>query len=361
MGDVNAFDVFMLLGGLALLIAGANSLVRGASSLAKAVGISPLVVGLTIVAFGTSSPELAIATSAALEGKGELAIGNVVGSNIANVLLILGLASVIAPLAVTKRLIRLDVPFMIAMSLLMYVMAADGSFERWEGGLLFAIAIAYTTFLIRQSRKQSAAKEKPETGQSRTWLDVVYIVAGLAVLILGSKLLVTGATNIAAALHVSELIVGLTVVAIGTSAPEIATTIMAAVKGQREMAVGGVIGSNIYNILLVLGVSSTIAPQPIVVPPSAMNFDIPVMIAVAAACLPIFFSGFKVMRWEGGLFLAYYVAYVLYLVMATQHHDALPLFSNVFVWIALPLTAATLTVLCVQSWAKYRKHGHPKH
>ena len=173
-------------------------------------------------------------------------------------------------------------------------------------------------------------------------------------LILGSKLLVTGAMNIATALHVSELIIGLTVVAIGTSAPEIATTVIAAIRGQREMAVGGVIGSNIFNLLLVLGVSSSISPSPLPVPPSALAFDIPVMIAVAVACLPIFFVGFKIMRWEGGLFLGYYVAYALYLILLTQHHEKLPMFSYVLSWYAIPLTVVTLGVLCVQAWKRYR-------
>ncbi|MCH7904976.1 MAG: calcium/sodium antiporter [Armatimonadetes bacterium] len=353
----------MLLGGLALLLAGANALVRGASHLAKALGISPLVVGLTIVAFGTSSPELAIATSAAMSGNGALAIGNVVGSNIANVLLILGLAAVIAPLIVTKRLIRLDVPFMIVLSLLMYAMASDGSIARWEGITLFVIAIVYTTFLIRHSRRQPQQEEVPveKTGPIRTWRDVLLILAGLAMLILGSKLLVTGAMNIAHALNVDELIIGLTVIAIGTSAPEIATTVTAAIKGQREMAIGGVIGSNIFNILLVLGVASSIAPNPIPVPASALAFDIPVMIVVAVACVPIFFTGFKIMRWEGVLFLCYYIAYTLYLVLLTQHHEKLPMFSHVLSWYAIPLTAITLSVLCVHAWRKYRAHGHPKH
>lgn len=353
----------MLLGGLALLLAGAHSLVRGATHLARAIGISPLVVGLTIVAFGTSSPELAIASSAAMSGNGALAIGNVVGSNIANVLLILGLAAVIAPLVVRQRLIRFDVPVMIVLSLLMYLMASNGSISRWEGILLFTIAVVYTTVLIRQSKKQTKEDKDPEEAvePGKKWIDVLFIIAGLVMLILGSKLLVTGAMNIAKAMQVSELIIGLTVVAIGTSAPEIATTVMAALKGEREMAIGGVIGSNIFNILLVLGVSSTISPSPIPVPPSALAFDIPVMVAVSVACIPIFFVGFKIMRWEGALFLAYYVAYTLYLVLQTQHHDKLPMFSYVLSWYAIPLTVVTLGVLCLQAWFKYREHGHPKH
>ena len=369
---MNALDIFMLLGGLALLLAGANTLVRGAEHLARAVGISPLVVGLTVVAFGTSSPELAIATSASLSGNGALAVGNVVGSNIANVLLILGLAAVIAPLLVTKQLIRIDVPFMIALSLLFYLMASNGSIERWEGLLLVLIAVVYTVFLVRQSKKEtrdreqgaeSRAEESNEEGSRKInlWRDLLLIIFGLVMLILGSKLLVTGAINIAQALKVSELIIGLTVVAIGTSAPEIATTVIAAIKGQREMAVGGVIGSNIFNILLVLGASASIAPDAIQVPGSALAFDIPVMIAVALACLPIFFVGFKIMRWEGGLFLVYYIAYTLYLILQTKHHDSLPMFSYVLSWYAIPLTVVTLGVLCVQAWFKYRKHGHPEH
>ncbi|MCH8979706.1 MAG: calcium/sodium antiporter [Armatimonadetes bacterium] len=353
----------MLLGGLALLIAGANFLVRGASSLAKAVGISPLVVGLTIVAFGTSSPELAIATSAAVSGKAELAVGNVVGSNIANVLLILGLASVIAPLTVKRRLIRFDVPFMIAMSLLMYVMAANGTFERWEGVLLLSIAVAYTWFLVRQSRRQAKKEAAPdeESTPGRAWLNAVLIAGGLVMLILGSNLLVTGATNIARAMDVSELIVGLTIVAVGTSSPEIATTVMAAIKGQREMAIGAVIGSNVYNIVLVLGVASSIAPDAIRIPPSAMNFDIPVMVAVAVACLPVFFSGFKIVRWEGAMFLAYYAAYIAYLIMGSQHHKELPMFNFVLTGFVLPLTVLTIVALSIQTFIKFRRHGPPDH
>lgn len=355
--------MFLFLGGLALLLAGAEVLVRGAGRLAESVGVSPLVVGLTIVAFGTSSPELAIGVASSLSGSGDLALGNVVGSNIANVLLILGIAAVVAPIAVTRNVIRTDVPVMIGLCALVYALAWDGELARWEGCLLLVIAVAYTWLLVRQSKKANkavAVEDAPRPSNYRL-VNVLLVVAGLVLLILGSKLLVTGATSIARAFNLSDLVIGLTVVAIGTSAPEIATTVMAAVRGQREIAIGGVLGSNIYNVVLVLGTSVAVSPSAIAVPGSALNFDIPVMIAVALSCLPIFFVGMKVMRWEGALFVLYYVAYVAYLIMAAQHHASLPMFSSVLMGFIVPLTVVTLVALTVQSYIKYRKHGYPEH
>lgn len=355
-------DVVMFLGGLALLLAGAEVLVRGASSLARAFGVSPLVVGMTVVAFGTSSPELAIGVTSSLAGQGSIALGNVVGSNIANVLLILGIAALVAPIAVTRGIIRGDVPVMIGLSVLVLLLALDGKVARWEGALLLAIAVVYTWLLIRQSRKNGAAPAADDDpAPVRTWKNVLFVFAGLAMLILGSKLLVTGATSFAKAMGLSELVIGLTVVAVGTSAPEIATTVMAAVRGQREIAIGGVIGSNVYNVLLVLGLSAAVSPSALAVPSAALYFDIPVMVAVSLACLPIFFVGYKVMRWEGALFVGYYVAYVAYLILAAQHHRSLPMFSSVMLGFVIPLTVVTLLALSLQSWRRYRRDGHPEH
>jgi cation:H+ antiporter len=359
---VSALDAFMFLGGLALLLAGAEVLVRGASSLARAFGVSPLIVGLTVVAFGTSSPELAIGVTSSLAGQGSIALGNVVGSNIANVLLILGVAAVVAPIAVTRSIIRGDVPVMIGLSALVLLLALDGMIARWEGAVLLVASVVYTWLLIRQSRRSVAPPAKDDDpAPVRTWKNLVLVVAGLAMLVLGSKLLVTGATSFARAMGLSELVIGLTVVAVGTSAPEIATTVMAAVRGQREIAIGGVIGSNIYNVLLVLGISVVCSPADMAVPSAALYFDIPVMVAVALACLPIFFVGYKVMRWEGALFVGYYIAYVAYLILAAQHHRSLPMFSSVMLGFVIPLTVVTLLALTLQSWRRYRRDGHPEH
>lgn len=344
--------LFFVLGG-AFLIAGAELLVRGASRLAVAAGISPLVVGLTVVAFGTSAPELAVTVGAAWSGQADVALGNVVGSNIGNVLLILGLSAVVAPLVVSQRLVRLEVPLMIGVSVLTLLLALDGRIGRADGLLLFAGIVIYTVFAVRQSRREEAAVRTeyaeaiPGEAPSKVrWgLDVGAIVAGLVLLVLGARWLVAGAVAAAAALGVSELVVGLTVVAMGTSLPELATSVLAAVRGQRDIAVGNVVGSNIFNLLAVLGLGGIVAPAGVPVAEAALSFDLPVMIAVAVACLPIFFTAHCISRWEGWLFLAYYGAYVAYLVLDSAEHDALPAFSTALAWFALPLTAVTLAVL----------------
>lgn len=346
-----------VLGG-ALLVAGAELLVRGASRLAVAVGISPLVVGLTVVAFGTSAPELAVTAGAAWSGAADVALGNVVGSNIGNVLLILGLSAAVAPLEVSQRLVRLDVPLVIGASVLTLLLALDGSIGRVDGLLLFGGIVAYTVFAIRQSRREAAAVRteyaeavgrEEAAPRLRPLRDAVAIGAGLVLLIVGARWLVTGAVAAAAALGVGELVIGLTIVAVGTSLPELATSVLAAVRGQRDIAVGNVVGSNLFNLLAVLGLGSAIAPGGVPVARTALTFDLPVMIAVAVACLPIFFTGHRIARWEGWLFLAYYGAYVGYLVLASTAHDALPAFSATLAWFALPLTAVTLAVLAVRA------------
>ncbi len=353
---MDAMTIVLFIAGLVILIVGAEVLVRGASRAALALGISPLVVGLTVVAFGTSAPELAVSVQSALSGPGgaDVALGNVVGSNIANVLLILGISAVITPLVVQQQLIRLDVPLMIGVSLLTWLMALDGQINRIDGVILFAGIVAYTIFAVRQSRKESAEiQEEYATefgdGKRRStgeWLkNLALMIGGLALLVLGARWLVDGAITFARSFGVSELVIGLTIVAVGTSLPEIATSIIAALRGERDIAVGNVVGSNIFNLLSVLGITSMVAPAGVNVAPAALNFDIPVMIAVAVACLPIFFTGRLIARWEGWLFLGYYVAYTLYLVLAAVQHDALPAFSNTMSLFVVPLTALTLVFL----------------
>jgi cation:H+ antiporter len=353
-----------LIAGLVLLIAGAEILVRGASRLASAAGISPLVIGLTVVAFGTSSPELAVSVQSAFAGQADIALGNVVGSNIFNILFILGISAAIIPLVVAQQLVRLDVPIMIGVSLLVYLFGLDGQIGRLEGLLLFAGIVTYTVFLIRQSRKENKevqeeyAREygdRQPHGARHTIVNLLLVVGGLALLILGARWLVDSAVSLAQALGLSELIIGLTIVAAGTSMPEVATSIVAAMRGERDIAVGNVVGSNLFNLMAVLGLTSLVAPNGVPVAAPALAFDLPVMIAVALACLPIFFTGFRVARWEGWLFLVYYASYVLYLILDATQHDALPLFSSVMLLFVVPLTALTLLVLVVRQRREQRK------
>lgn len=349
----------MFLAGLVALIAGAELLVRGASKLALSFGISPLVVGLTIVALGTSSPEMAVSVSSVLEGRTDIAIGNVVGSNVLNVLLILGLSAIIIPLTVHIQLIRQEVPIMLGASLLLLVLALDGQLSMWDGALLAGLLVAYTTFLIVQSRRQTQAEQAefsddlPEM-KAGSWdaswpVQLLLIVAGLALLVMGSDWMVEAAVVFARQLGMSDVVIGLTIIAAGTSMPEVATSIMAAIKGERDMAVGNVVGSNIFNILGCLGLSGLAAGTAgLVVPEAVLHFDIWVMLAVALACLPVFMTGREIARWEGAVFLLYYVAYVAYLVLAAQQHAALKTFSTAMLGFVMPLTVVTLVVVLVR-------------
>lgn len=352
-----------LLLGLVLLTIGAEALVRGAARLAAMLGISSLIVGLTVVAFGTSAPELAVSTQAAWVGNGGIAIGNVVGSNIFNVLFILGLSALVVPLVVDQQLVRLDVPLMIAASALLWVFALDGQITRLEGGILFVGIVVYTGFLIRQSRRQSATQLAPEVDElSRVSIsgwhawgkNLLFIGIGLVLLVLGARWLVEAAVGIARSLGVSDLIIGLTIIAAGTSLPEAATSIMASLRGERDIAVGNIVGSNLFNILTVMGVAALVAPSPIEVPTQALVFDLPVMLLVAIAALPIFFTGQRISRGEGALFFVYYLAYTTYLVLQASDHAALATYENAMLYFALPLTVITLLVLVVREWRVYR-------
>ncbi|MDO9599868.1 MAG: calcium/sodium antiporter [Azoarcus sp.] len=341
--------------GLITLVIGAEGLVRGASRLAVSFGISPLVVGLTVVAFGTSAPEMAVSVGSALGGTPDIAIGNVVGSNIANVLLILGIAAIIAPLLVAEQIIRQEIPIMIGATVLLLVMALDGSINRLEAAVLVGLVIAYTVFLVLQSRRASKAIEDdfasdiPTSNWDRHWsVQVLLVIVGLGLLVLGADWLVSSAVSFARAFGVSDLVIGLTVVAVGTSMPEIATSIIAALRGQRDIAVGNVVGSNVFNICAVLGVTGLIAPGGLPVSEAARNFDLWVMLAVAFACLPILITGREIARWEGGVFLGYYAAYTAWLVLAAQQHASMQAFSGVMLGYVMPLTVITLVVSIVR-------------
>ncbi len=355
----------LFIAGLALLVLGAEFLVRGASKLALSAGISPLVVGLTVVAYGTSSPEMAVSVQAAISGRNDLAVGNVVGSNIFNVLFILGASALISRLVVARQLVHQEVPIMIGVSLLLLLLCLDGRVSFVDGALLVGLLVGYTVFVIVQSRRElkmeagAGESSGDGSGWDRHWaMQALLVVGGLGLLVLGANWLVEAAVAIAKGLGVSELVIGLTIIAAGTSLPEVATSILAAIRGQRDIAVGNVVGSNIFNILGVLGISALAASSGLSVSPAMVVFDIPVMIAVAVACLPIFFTGHLIARWEGALFVALYAAYTTYLILAARQHDALDTFGVAMTYAVLPAVSLTLAILALREWRVRKAHVH---
>ncbi|PSP12752.1 MAG: sodium:calcium antiporter [Cyanobacteria bacterium SW_11_48_12] len=356
--------LILLVLGLALLIVGAEALVRGASRLAAFMGVSPLVIGLTVVAYGTSSPELAVSFLSNFTDKAAISVGNIVGSNICNVLLVLGISAMIAPLIVSQQLIRLDVPLMIGVSVLLLFLALDSELGKLDGALFLLGSIVYTLFLIYQSRRKNVVQDEyeqeygyhGERSPQQWFLNLGLVGGGFALLVLGSRWLVDGAVTVAQALGVSDLVIGLTVVAIGTSLPEVATAVTASLRGEGDIAVGNVVGSNIFNIVAVLGISAIFAPNGIEVSAAAIRFDIPIMIAVAVACLPIFFTGNVIDRWEGFLFAGYYAVYTAYLILYATDHDVLPIFSTVMLGFVIPITVVTLAIFTWRS-IRARREG----
>lgn len=347
--------------GVVLLVAGGELLVRGAARLASSLGVPPLIVGLTVVAFGTSAPELAVSLQAGFAGQSGIVLGNVVGSNIFNVLFILGLSALIVPLAVSAQLVRLDVPIMVCVSIVALLLSVDGRVSVGEGALLTAGGVAYAALQVLLSRRAPPAVGlEAARGPRSVPLDIVLIVVGIALLVLGSRWLVQGAVAIAQLLGASELVIGLTIVAAGTSLPEVATSIVAALRGQRDIAVGNVVGSNIFNLLFVLGLSAFLTPGPLLVPLEAIRFDIPIMLAVAVMCLPIFFGGYRIARLEGGILFGYYLVYATYLVLTAEQHDALPAFRIIFGYVLIPASVAFLLLSTYHSWRVTRdreRHG----
>jgi cation:H+ antiporter len=345
--------MFLILGGLIALTVGGELLVRGASALASALGVSPLVIGLTVVAFGTSSPELMVTLQASLSGSPDLAVANVVGSNIFNVLFILGACALMAPLLVSSQLVRIDVPILIASSFLLLACASGGRISSLEGGAFVALAAVYTVFLIRKSRTESKLVQEefarllpPRHSLAR---HAGFVLAGLALLALGGGWLVRGAVALAAFFGVSDTVIGLTIVAAGTSLPEVATSLLATLRGQREIAIGNVVGSGIYNILLILGLGALVAPTGLPINPEVLRLDIPIMIGAAVACLPVFLSGFQISRWEGGLFLAVYGLYSAHLLLHATRHELLGSFQQGLIYFAAPALALSLAVILFQA------------
>lgn len=409
--------LILLLAGLVFLVVGGEFLVRGASRLAGVLGISPLVIGLTVVAYGTSAPEMAVSIQAGLAGNDSIAVANVVGSNIFNALFILGVCAVLAPLVVNKRLVRVDVPVMIGVSLLVGLMALDGRVSTLEGLLLALGTVGYTAWTVIANRTASAADAgdaEPEViaGKHPGWLvsqialgaagavawqlgklgategglavagalvfaaghvfgrggttragdilhQIGFILTGLGVLVLGSGWLVDGAVQLARSLGVNDTVIGLTIVAAGTSLPEVAASVIATLRGQRDMAIGNVVGSNIANILAILGVSALVTPGGLSVSPQMISMDIPIMIAVAVICLPAFYSGYLIRRWEGAVFLAAYIGYTTWLVFDATGHSATAALGKALMWVFVPVALAAFAVTGLRAFTtRHKRSSH---
>jgi cation:H+ antiporter len=317
--------VAWLIMGIAVLIGGAELLERGGSRLAARLGVPPLVIGLTVVSIGTSTPELAVGIEATLRGSGSLAVGNIAGTNTLNILLILGLSALLKPLAVSVRTVRFGLPMMIVAAVALMAMAWDGFLTRAEGAVLVGAALVFTVMIVRLARLESRAvraefaREYGAPREGRATRDVAWhfalLVGGIAMIVVGAKWLVDGAVQLARMLGVSDAFIGLTVVAIGTSSPELVTTVIGTLRNTRDIAIGNLLGSSIYNIILILGVTCLIPPSGIDVDPDLVGVDLPVMTAVTLVCVPVFVSGHRVTRLEGALFVGAYVAYLTYLVL----------------------------------------------
>lgn len=310
--------ILLIIGGLILLAVGAEGLVRGSSAIARRLGIAPLVIGLTIVAFGTGAPELLVSLGAALEGNSSIAIGNVVGSNISNIGLILGIAAMVRPLTASAQVIRREIPIMIAANVLLWLLILDGEIGRIDGLILTLSCVAYTFFNYWQARKNKERFVEAEFDEALPMptrsicFEILMLIAGLGVLLVGARLLLDGAVSIAEDLGISQVVIGLTIVAIGTSLPELATSSVAAYKNEPDVALGNVIGSNVMNILAILGLTALVLPISTV---DIRTFDMSVMLGSALLGLLLIWSGFVLNRIEGAILVLAYVAYIYSLLM----------------------------------------------
>lgn len=321
---MDLWSVLMFVAGLAALVGGAEYLVSGASGISERFGVPPVVIGLTVVAFGTGAPELVVSIVSGVADETDLALGNVLGSNISNILLILGASAVVGTVAVTERIVKVDLPLVVVASLATLFLAIDRTIGRWDGVLLIGGVIAYTVWLVRQSRDVSTslaegledevAAIEADAKQGPLLLQIGLAVAGLALLAGGSWLVVESATNFATDLGISELVVGLTVVSVGTSLPELATSVMAVRRGQRDIAVGNVVGSNLFNLTAALGATAVVADSGVPVASSALTFDFPVMLGATVLLLPVAWRGLRITRMEGVLMVAAYGAFLVAVV-----------------------------------------------
>ena len=336
--------------GLVGLIAGAELFLKAVDRFGLKWGVSPLIMGLTVVAFATGAPELAISIKAAFSGSADLVLGNIIGSNIANILLILGITAIISPINITRRVIRIDVPIVITISVAVYLMSLDGGLSTVDGVILLMGFLAYSYFTFVQIKNNSDEEDEDEAFQYDLSPDdlakgtVFYIknggllISGLALIVLGSNWMVDSAVIIARILGLSELVIGLTIISIGTSLPEVATSLSAARKGKADIAVANVMGSTLYNVLLTLALTLIIAPNVLAVSKDAITLDLPFMVLVSMACIPIFVAGFNLTRVDGALFLGYYVTYLTYLVLNAINSPIVSAMQGIILYAAIPLT-----------------------
>jgi cation:H+ antiporter len=342
--------LLQLFAGLLLLIAGAEWLVRGAVRLAAALKIRPLVVGLGVVALGSSVPQLAVSLQATFVGTPDIAVGSLVGSNIFSLLVTLGLSALIIPLRVSRHLLRLDIPLLIAASALVFGLALNEQLGRLEGGVLLLALVGYLGILWRQSRHPGRVAAAQGTAP---WLKCLgMMLGGLLLLGAGSHWLLEAALELATDFGLSDRVIGLTIVAVGTSLPELATSLVAAFRGHREIAVGNVIGSNLFNLLGVLGLTAVLAPAPLSVSPNALDFDLPVMLGVTLLCLPLFYSGYRVTRIEGLVLLGLYVAYGLHVVAFTTGMPLAARLEELMLFYVLPVLAAVVLWGTLRAWRR---------
>ncbi|MGB3187539.1 MAG: calcium/sodium antiporter [Ornithinimicrobium sp.] len=344
---MDGLAVFQVVAGLALLVVGGELLVRGASALAVRAGISPLVVGLTVVSVATSAPELAVTTGAVFSGESELAIGNVVGSNIANILLILGIAALVTPIYIRRQLVRVDVPFLIGFSLLLLLLVLDGDISTGDGLILLGAWLGHTATSVWLSKRGDPppVDEGEVSTNISLPMSLVLVAGGVGLLVGGAQLLVAGAVSIAIGLGISSLVVGLTVVAVGTSLPELVASIIAVKRNAGDLAVGNAVGSCLANIGLVLGVPAILKPGGLPVPSAVVSVDLPLMVATTVALLPVVYTGGRIARREGLLFLSLYISYTVYVVVDAAGHDSQEGFSVIMVAFVLPLVGLSLLIL----------------
>lgn len=349
---LSPWNLLQLLCGLVLLIAGAELLVRCAVRMAANMKVRPLLIGLTVVALGSSAPQVTVSLQAAFNSTPDIAVGSVIGSNIFNILVTLGLSALIIPLRVSRQLVRLDIPLMILASGLVFALALNKQLDRLDGLILLCGLLIYLGLLLRQSRHSGhhhTHHDQPHT----SWLrNVLLILCALVLLGVAGHLLLGAAVRIATDLGLSERIIGLTIIAISTSLPELATSLIAACRGQREIAVGNVIGSNVFNLLGVLGLTALVAPTPLSVSPNALSFDLPVMLGVAVLCLPVFYTGYRVTRAEGLLFLGLYLAYGLHVMSFTTGMPLADKLEHLMLFFILPALLVFLLFSTLHAWRR---------
>lgn len=304
-------SIILVVVGVALVLWGADRLTDGATALAQRMNVPQIVIGLTVVAMGTSMPEFFVSMVSAIKGTPDLAVGNVVGSNIFNTMFIVGISAAVAPMAISRSAVRKDIPFAVVATLMLSVMCMDGNISRTDAGILFALFIVFMVYTLRLARKGAVDVEEKKKEDLSVVMSSVFIIVGLACLIGGSNLFVNGASAIAKALNVSDAVIGLTVVAMGTSLPELATSVVAARKGRSAMAMGNVIGSNVFNILMILGVTGMITPMQI---EGITMTDMGVMLVGMVLMWMFSYTKYKVARWEGFVLAAMFVGYMAWLV-----------------------------------------------